>query len=79
VVLHALALAKPVVATRGGGLPEMLPPEALVDVGDAAALARKVLEVLSNPHSAIRSAHLPDRFTAHAMASGVLAVYRSLV
>ena len=79
VVLHALALAKPVVATRGGGLPEMLPPEALVDVGDDAALARKVLEVLGNPHSALRRPHLPDRFTAHAMASGVLAVYRSLV
>lgn len=79
VVLHALALATPVVATRGGGLPEMLPPEALVDVGDAAGLARKVLQTLASTDPALRAPHLPERFTAHAMATGVLALYRSLV
>ena len=37
--------------------------------------ARKVLEVLAHPSPA----PLPARFTACAMAAGVLAVYRSLV
>jgi glycosyltransferase involved in cell wall biosynthesis len=75
VVLHALALGKPVVATAGGGLSEVVSPERLVPVGDANALARKVVEVLAHP-SAVP---LPARHTASAMAAGVLAVYRSLV
>ncbi len=75
VVLNALALGKPVVATRGGGLPEILPPEALVDVGDAERLALKVVAALEQPSRL----PLPARFTAAAMAQGVLAVYRALV
>jgi glycosyltransferase involved in cell wall biosynthesis len=75
VVLHALALGKPVVATRAGGLPEMVPEPWLVPVGDADALARKVLHALDHPSPV----PLPPRFTASAMAAGVLAVYRSLV
>ena len=74
VVLNALALGKPIVATRGGGLPEMLPPEALVPVGDAAALAQKVVAALDHR----TAAPFPPQFTAAAMAAGVLAVYRSL-
>jgi len=57
----------------------MLPPDALVDVGDADALARKVVQTLAPGDAARRTPHLTDRFTAHAMASGVLALYRSLV
>ncbi|HYK83639.1 MAG TPA: glycosyltransferase [Gemmatimonadales bacterium] len=75
VVLHALALGRPVVATRGGGLPEVVPPAALVPVGDAAALARKVVEALDRP----APVPLPLRLTATAMARGVLAVYHTLV
>ena len=75
VVLHALALGKPVVATRAGGLPEMVPEPWLVPVGDAEALARKVVHALDHPSSI----PLPPRFTASSMAAGVLAVYRSLV
>lgn len=74
VVLNALALERPVVATRAGGLPEMLPPEALVPVGDAEGLAHKVVATLERPSPV----PLPTRFTAPAMAAGVLAVYRSL-
>jgi glycosyltransferase involved in cell wall biosynthesis len=76
VILNALALGKPVVATAAGGIPEILPPEALVPVGDAVALAAKVVEALSHPAP---RAPLPERFTAPAMAQGVLAVYRSLL
>jgi glycosyltransferase involved in cell wall biosynthesis len=75
VILNALALGKPVVATAAGGIREILPADALVRVGDAAALARKVVEALDHP----ASFPLPPQCTARAMAEGVLAVYRSLV
>jgi glycosyltransferase involved in cell wall biosynthesis len=75
VILNALALGRPVVATAGGGIPEILPAEALVPVGDAEALARKVVAALTS--------HIPTPFppqcTAVAMAQSVLAVYHSLV
>ncbi|HET7789863.1 MAG TPA: glycosyltransferase [Gemmatimonadales bacterium] len=76
VVLDALALERPVVATAGGGLPEILPAECLVPVGDAEALALKVAQTLAHPPSPVP---LPARFTARAMGDGVLAAYRSLV
>src|SRR5256886_8718978 len=75
VVLHALALGKPVVATRAGGLPEIVPEQCLVPVGDADALAQTVVRALDHPSPF----PLPPQFTAAAMARGVLAVYRSLV
>jgi glycosyltransferase involved in cell wall biosynthesis len=75
VILHALALARPVIATAGGGIPEILPPAALVPVGDAEGLARKVVAALDHPSFV----PLPPQFTARAMAQGVLAVYRSLI
>lgn len=75
VVLHGLALGTPVVATSAGGLPEMLPPEAVVPVGDAARLAAAVVRAVTHPPSAVP---LPARFTAAAMAAGVLACYRTL-
>lgn len=75
VVLHALALGKPVVVTAGGGLPEMVPRDSVVPVGDADALARAVVRAVEHPSPV----PLPSQFTASAMAAGVLAVYRSLV
>ncbi|MGH7607117.1 MAG: glycosyltransferase, partial [Gemmatimonadales bacterium] len=74
VILDALALERSVVATAGGGIPELLPRDALVAVGDAAALARRVVHAIDHP----RAVALPSRFTARAMAQGVLAVYRSV-
>lgn len=74
VILDAVALGRTVVATAGGGIPEILPAAALVPVGDAAALARKVIQALDHPSPVL----LPPRFTARSMAQGVLALYRSL-
>jgi glycosyltransferase involved in cell wall biosynthesis len=76
VILNALALEKPVVATAGGGIPEILPGDALVPVGDADRLAQRVVQVVAHPPA---PNPLPARFTARAMAHGVLAVYRSLL
>ena len=75
VLLHALALGRPVVATRAGGIPEILPPDVLVPVEAAEALAQKVVAVLEHP----TPLPFPQRFTAHAMAQGVLDVYRALL
>jgi len=73
VVLHAIALGIPVVSTRAGGLPEIVPEQALAPVGDAAALAQKVIAALDRP----RALPFPPQFTAAAMSRGVLDVYRS--
>jgi len=75
VILNALALEKPVVATAAGGIPEILPAAALVPVGDATALADKVVAALDHRSPV----PLPPQFTAVAMAQGVLDVYRSLL
>jgi L-malate glycosyltransferase len=74
VLLNALALGRPVVATAAGGIPEILPPEALVAVEAAEPLAVKVVETLDRA----TPVPLPERFTASAMARGVLDVYRTL-
>ncbi len=74
VVLHALALGKPVVATRAGGLPEIVPAEWVVPVGDPAALARRVVDALVH-HDPVP---FPKQCAAAAMAQAVLACYRSL-
>lgn len=75
VVLHALALGTPVIATAAGGIPEMVPADRLVPTGDAAGLARAVVQALDHP---VRPT-LPPRFTARAMADAVVDLYRTLV
>ena len=73
VILHALALDRPVVATAAGGIPEILPGEALVPPGAAEPLAQKVVAALHQPVVL----PYPSRFSANAMANGVLDVYRA--
>src|SRR5438105_9002437 len=75
VVLNALALGRPVVATAAGGIPEILPPEALVAVEAAEALAQKVVDVLDHP----TPVPFPPGLSAGPMAQGVLDVYRALL
>lgn len=83
-VLDALALGVPVAATRAGGIPEILGGGAglLVPTGDATALATAVDSLLSDRdcREAVRAegAKALTRFSADAMADGMLAVYRSL-
>jgi glycosyltransferase involved in cell wall biosynthesis len=72
VVLQALALGTPVVATAAGGLPEIVPAPWLAPVGDAQALADKVARALEHPEPLA----LPAQFTAKSMAEAVLAQYR---
>jgi len=74
VILNALALGRPVVATAAGGIPEILPPEVLVPPGAADALGKKVADMLRNP----KLVPFPPRFTARSMADQVLEVYRTL-
>jgi len=75
VVLHAQALGVPVVATAAGGLPELVPADRLAPVGDAAALAEKVVDALAHPTPGA----LDPRCTARAVARAVVAQYRLLV
>ena len=75
VVLNALALGRPVVATAAGGIPEILPPEVLVPTENAEALAQKVAAALDHP----TPVPFPPGFSAAAMAQGVLDVYRALL
>jgi len=75
VILHALALGRPVVSTAAGGIPEVVPADALVPVADPRALAHRVVTMLAQP----TATSLPDRFTAKSMAEATLALYRSLV
>jgi hypothetical protein len=65
-----------VVATCGGGIPEILPPEALVAVGDHEGLAVKVVRALAPDAPRLP---LPPRYTVRAMTRGVLDVYHSIL
>lgn len=75
VILNALALGRPVIATAAGGIPEILPADVLVPPGAAEALAQKVVALLHNPTVVA----FPPRFSAPSMARGVLDVYRALL
>lgn len=74
VVLEALALGTPVIATRVGGIPEVLPAACLVPPRDPDALARAVTDALAAPPRV----PLPERYTVAALARGFLALYGAL-
>ena len=83
VVLEAAASAKPLIATRVGGIPEIYGPmaDALVAPDDAPALACAVVYALDHPEAAAEAARrLRERvagaFTVETMVDGVLAGYR---
>lgn len=83
-MLDAMALGRPVAATGGGGIPEILAEGAgrVVPVQDAAALGDAVLALLADPVEAAaqagRARERVARFSARRMAEEYLALYRSL-
>ena len=84
ILLEALAAGKPVIATRVGGIPEVLgaDSEALVEPGDAAALARTMATAVVDGGWTART--MPDaerfrsRFAASVMTGHVMQLYREL-
>jgi len=86
-VLEALAMRLPVVATRAGGLPELIRDGEnglLVPVRDSAALARAISRLLSDPPLAGRLGEEGRRtvesgFTTDHMLEKTVALYEALL
>jgi glycosyltransferase involved in cell wall biosynthesis len=53
-MIEAMARALPCIGSTVGGIPELLLPEDLVPPGDAARLARKIREVVTDPERMAR-------------------------
>jgi glycosyltransferase involved in cell wall biosynthesis len=83
IVLEAIAAAKPLVATRVGGIPEIFEgsERSLVEPGNVEALAQSMIAALDAPDrdsSAMQaSSALKERFSVGAMANSVEAAYRA--
>jgi glycosyltransferase involved in cell wall biosynthesis len=82
IVLEAAAAAMPFIATRVGGVPEILGPYSaeLVAAGDPAALARAIDQALREPAAkrlagARIQARVRENFSIDAMTEAVLAAY----
>jgi glycosyltransferase involved in cell wall biosynthesis len=86
-LLDAMAFARPVVATRAGGIPEAVEDGVtgrLVPPADPSALAAALLEVLldegrARALGAAGRRRFEERFTADRMVEETLAVYRQVV
>ncbi|MGC0142913.1 glycosyltransferase family 4 protein [Pseudactinotalea sp. Z1732] len=86
VVVEAMIRGVPVVATRAGGVPEILRDDGqtlgvLVEPGDVADLARGISEVLADPDAAARRAEQAwasarERFSVDRTAATVTATWR---
>jgi len=81
IVLEAVAAGMPIVATRVGGIPEILGEAELVEPGNAEALAAAMAAALGDPDRAAKSAQRRDdvrrRFSVMLMAQKVEAAYRA--
>jgi glycosyltransferase involved in cell wall biosynthesis len=84
--LEAMAAGRPLIATRVGGLPEVVGADAgiLVEPDDAAGIAAAIGRLARDPETAralacAGQARVRTRFTLAAMARGTRAVYRQLL
>lgn len=83
VVIEGMAASTPVVATRGGGIPEIVQDGVtglLVPMGDAEAMATAILRLLTSPDQALALGaagfhHVSKHFTLEATARRVERVY----
>jgi colanic acid/amylovoran biosynthesis glycosyltransferase len=86
-MLDAMALRKPVVATRAGGIPEVVQDGVtglLVPPRDPAALARALLYLLRHPEQGKKfgeagRSRVEQHFTAAQMAMRTLHIYQQLM
>lgn len=83
VVLEAGAVGKPLIATRVGGIPEIVAGTGieLIEAGSVDALARALTQTLADPNGALaRGQELREivkrKFTVEAMTDAVLGFYR---
>jgi len=82
IVIEALAAGKTVIASRVGGIPEILgaDSDALVPPGNASALAGTMAKPLTVPDWSTDTMPPPDafrhKFSATVMAQGILDLYR---
>ncbi len=85
IVLEALAARKPVIASRVGGIPEVLGPDsiALTEPGDASSLAAAMAEAVSDGSwfgkVMPEPAAFKQTFSASAMSTALLGLYRDIL
>lgn len=84
VLLEAIAAGLPVIASRVGGIPEVLPASDMVPPRDPTALASAINERLDNPEPARASAAaspaaLRERFAAEKMCANSTDFYRTIL
>lgn len=87
VIVEGMAEGKPIIATNGGGVPEIVLDGVtgmLVPMGDADAMAQAIRTLLDDPAKAAQMGRLgrervQQRFTVHRTARMVEAVYRQLL
>ena len=86
-LLDAMACARPIVATRAGGIPEIVEDEVngvLVAPRDHTAMAREIVRLLKDEPLRKRMgdagyARVGERFTVERMVSGTADVYRRII
>jgi glycosyltransferase involved in cell wall biosynthesis len=87
VLLEALALKRPVVASRVGGIPEVLShgqSGILVSPAKPAELARAIADLIENQEKAVAigdagRVQIESEFSASVMADRTVSIYESLV
>ena len=87
VIIEGMAAGKPVVATNGGGVPEIVEDGRtgiLVPMGDVPAMQDAICEIIANPEKSAEMGRLGrqrvmERFTTDHTARSVQAVYEELL